>query len=59
MVNMAMKPRAKQRGVLERMRRPQSVASQLRIFTPVGTAISMVTIEEAESVTGPKPTANM
>ena len=38
---------------------PQRVAIQLRIFTPVGTAISMVAIEKAESATGPMPTANM
>ena len=32
---------------------------QLRIFTPVGTAISMVAIEKAASATGPMPTENM
>jgi hypothetical protein len=59
MVNMPTKPRAKQSGVLNRRRPPQSVASQFRIFTPVGTAISMLADEKAASATGPRPTANM
>ena len=41
------------------MEPPHSVASQLKIFTPVGMAISMVPIEKAASATGPIPTANM
>ena len=59
MVNMAMNPSAKQSAVVKRMRPPQSVRSQLKIFTPVGTAISIVMIENAASATGPSPTANM
>ena len=35
------------------------VASQLKIFTPVGIAISMLAIENAASATGPIPAANM
>ena len=34
---------------------PQSVEIQFRIFTPVGTAISRVAMEKAESATGPMP----
>ena len=34
---------------------PHSVPSQLKIFTPVGTAISMVAMEKAASATGPMP----
>ena len=59
MVNMPMKPRAKNSGARKRMRPPQSVMIQLRIFTPVGMAMSMVIIEKAESAAGPRPTANM
>ncbi len=33
--------------------------SQLKIFTPVGTAMNIVDTEKAETATGPKPTANM
>jgi len=54
-----MKPNEKRSGVLKRSAPPQSVDSQLRIFTPVGTAISIVAMEKAESATGPMPTANM
>ncbi len=32
---------------------------QLKIFTPVGTAMSIVDTENAETATGPRPTANM
>ena len=32
---------------------------QLRIFTPVGTAMSMVAMEKTASATGPMPTENM
>ena len=59
MVNIAMKPSAKSSGVVKPMRPPHSVAIQLKIFTPVGTAISMVRDEKAASATGPRPTANM
>ena len=35
------------------------VAIQLKIFTPVGMPISMVTSEKIESATAPIPTANI
>ena len=38
---------------------PQSVAIQLKILTPVGTATAMVEIAKAVSATGPRPTVNM
>jgi hypothetical protein len=57
--NIEMKPRAKQSGVVKRMRPPQRVASQLKIFTPVGMPISIVPIANAASATGPSPTVNM
>ena len=38
---------------------PQTVAIQLKIFTPVGIAISIEVIANAESATGPIPVANM
>ena len=44
---------------MKRMLPPHSVEIQFRIFTPVGTAMSMVAIEKAESATGPMPTENM
>ena len=38
---------------------PHSVASQLKIFTPVGIAMSIVATAKAASATGPMPAANM
>ena len=38
---------------------PQSVPIQLKIFTPVGTAISIVVSAKNESASGPIPVANM
>ena len=35
------------------------VAIQLKIFTPVGIAMSIVVIENTASAIGPMPTANM
>src|SRR2546428_13629627 len=59
MMNMEMKPREKSRGVANRMDPPQRGPIQLKIFTPVGTAMSSVAMEKAESATGPMPTENM
>ena len=59
MMNMAMNPTANRSGALKLIWPPQSVAIQLKIFTPVGTAMSMVEIANAEFATGPRPTANM
>ena len=39
MVKSAMKPQAKSRGVEKRSAPPHMVASQLKIFTPVGMAM--------------------
>ena len=38
---------------------PHMVAIQLRIFTPVGTAMNIVDSENAATETGPMPEANM
>ena len=35
------------------------VANQLRIFTPVGTAMNMVDTENAATASGPTPEVNM
>src|SRR5207247_11146549 len=59
MMNMEMKPREKSRGVANRMDPPQRVPIQLKIFTPVGTAMSSVAMEKAEPATDPMPTENM
>src|SRR5207244_6820887 len=59
MMNMAMKPTAKWSAVVPRMSPPHRVAIQLKIFTPVGTAMSIVVAANTESAIGPRPTANM
>ena len=59
MMNIAMKPTANRKGVLKLTCPPQMVAIQLKIFTPVGTAMNIVEIAKAEFATGPRPTANM
>ena len=38
---------------------PHIVAIQLRIFTPVGTAMNIVDTEKAATEMGPRPEANM
>ena len=40
-------------------RPPYIVAIQLRIFTPVGTAMNIVASENASTEIGPMPEANM
>src|SRR5256885_16859028 len=59
MMTIAMNPTAKCSAVVPRMSPPHSVAIQLKIFTPVGTAINMVVAANTESAIGPRPTANM
>ena len=59
MMNMATKPMANSMAVLNSRRPPHMVAIQLKIFTPVGMAISMVDAEKTESAMGPRPVANM
>jgi hypothetical protein len=46
-------------AVVKRIAPPHIVEIQLKIFTPVGMAISIVVSENTESATGPMPTANM
>ena len=58
-VNSVMKPTAKCSALVARIWPPHSVASQLKIFTPVGTAINIVVPENTESAIGPRPTENM
>ena len=45
--------------MVKRSEPPHRVPIQLKIFTPVGTAMNMVDTEKAETATGPRPTANM
>ena len=59
MMNIAMKPSAKYIGTRYWIEPPQTVPSQLKIFTPVGMAISMVVSEKNVSAIGPMPVANM
>ena len=59
MMNMATNPMANSIGDLSRRSPPHSVPIQLKIFTPVGTAMNMVETANAELATGPRPTANM
>src|SRR5687768_11279536 len=59
MVNMKMKPNANNMAVRNLIEPPQQVASQLKIFTPVGTAMNMVDTEKAAMATGPRPVENM
>ncbi len=59
MMNMAINPSANNIGVLKWMSPPHKVPSQLKIFTPVGTAMNIVEMANAELATGPRPVANM
>jgi hypothetical protein len=59
MMNIAMKPRAKYIGVRIWSDPPATVPIQLKIFTPVGIAISIVESENTVSAIGPIPVANM
>ena len=54
-----MKPIANSIGVVSRTVPPHTVPSQLKIFTPVGMAMSIVDRPNAETATGPRPVANM
>src|SRR5207245_4939482 len=59
MMNIATNPTAKWSAVVPRMSPPHKVAIQLKILTPVGTAMSIDVAENTESAMGPKPTENM
>ena len=59
MVNIATVPVAKSIAVVKCNLPPHMVVSQLRIFTPVGTAMNMVANENAATEIGPMPDTNM
>ena len=59
MVKVAMKPRANNIGVLNRSDPCQIVPSQLKIFTPVGTAMSIVEIMKKICSVSSTPATNM
>src|SRR5436853_7309954 len=59
MVNMVTKPTANRNGAFTRILPPAMVAIQLKIFTPVGTAMNIVDRANADLATGPNPVANM
>ena len=59
MTKVAMKPIEKTMGIASRIRPRHMVASQLKIFTPVGTAMSMLVPEKNAFSASPRPTANM
>ena len=59
MVNMATVPTANSIAVVNWILPPHIVANQLRIFTPVGTAMNIVAIENAKTEIGPMPETNM
>ena len=59
MVNIAMNPSENSIGVLSFNEPPQTVPIQLKIFTPVGMAMSIVESPNAVWATGPRPVANM
>ena len=58
-VNSAIRPQAKSSGVVKRREPPHMVASQLKILTPVGTAIAMVVTAMAVLNTVGRPVVNM
>ena len=57
--NIIRKPTAKSSGVFVTMLPPQSVAVQLKTFTAVGMAISVVEEAKKASATSGRPVANM
>jgi len=58
-VKRKMNPNAKRRGVLKSNEPPHSVASQLKILIPVGTAIIMVAAVKYARVSTSSPVVNM
>ena len=59
MVNIETKPMANSIGVVKRIAPPYIVPIQLKILTPVGTAISIVLAAKNEFAIGPRPVVNM
>ena len=58
-VNSATRPIANFIAVVKRIEPPHIVKIQLKIFTPVGIAMSIVVTPNTVSAIGPMPTANM
>jgi hypothetical protein len=59
MMNIAMNPMANHIGVFRLIEPSHIVPIQLKIFTPVGMAMSIVARAKKESPSGPIPTVNM
>ena len=59
MVNNTMSPTANFIAAVNCSFPPQIVIVQFTIFTPVGTAIAIVEMENTATDTGPSPEANM
>jgi hypothetical protein len=59
MINIATNPTANNIGVENLIDPPHMVPIQLKIFTPVGTAMNIVERAKAELATGPNPVVNM
>jgi hypothetical protein len=59
MVNSATRPIANFIAAVKRMFPPHIVKIQLKIFTPVGMAMSIVVRPKTVSAIGPMPTENM
>ena len=59
MINKNTNPIENNIGVLKSIDPPHMVPIQLNIFTPVGTAISIVVIANVAFATGPIPTVNI
>ena len=59
MVNIVTTPMENSIAVVNRIFPPHMVASQFRIFTPVGTAMNIVDSEKAATAIGPMPDTNM
>ena len=55
MMNVTMKPSDHSIGVVKRMRPPYIVNSQLKIFTPVGTAMIMLAMPKMALTSAPAP----
>src|SRR3546814_13277133 len=59
MVNIVTRPMAHRMGAVKVSFPPHIVAIQLRIFTPVGTALNIVEMEKAATAMETRPEANI
>src|ERR687892_521704 len=59
MMNIATNPIENNIGVVNRIEPPHIVPIQLKILTPVGTAMNIVDSAKAELATAPRPDVNM